>query len=416
MKSKISPTSPKNAIESKNDLDELYREPLKKIEKPRQKVTNGVWYLFFSALFGILGGVLGMLVLLSYGPDIPYLDKIISYGLTSPLYTVSVRNHQNAASADLTKLIAKNASAIVSIFEKKTVADDLTSAYQGWESRGNGFVLTNDGYIITTQNTATAKKDLVVITNDGALYTVDRNIIDPATHLAFLKVKATNLTTVGVAKLTDLAVADEIVLLKQNDLLQPPIVTSNSISSLTYADKLANSSGILSSDQFNRSILLSNQLAPYFDSALAFSLTGDIIGITIHGDRDVVIPFAEIKNIQENILNNTLPQRPILGVHYLTITSAVGLPSSMTQGLTKGVIITTDSEDTRPSIISKSPAQKAGLKKDDIILAVDKESIDATNDLADLILEHNPGDLITLSIVHNGKNSDVKITLDEQTN
>ena len=64
-------------------------------------------------------------------------------------------------------------------------------------------------------------------------------------------------------------------------------------------------------------------------------------------------------------------------------------------------------------VIKGSPAEKAGLKKDDIILAIDGVKIGSSTSLGTLLGEHSVGDTITLTVLRGGENITTQLTLAE---
>ncbi len=70
--------------------------------------------------------------------------------------------------------------------------------------------------------------------------------------------------------------------------------------------------------------------------------------------------------------------------------------------------------DDEPAVVPGSPADKAGLKENDIILEADGSRIDKNNPLVKIIQEHDVGDKITLKVSSKGEEKNIKVTLGER--
>jgi PDZ domain-containing secreted protein len=126
---------------------------------------------------------------------------------------------------------------------------------------------------------------------------------------------------------------------------------------------------------------------------------GEEVEITIRrkspaGDTDVNITMDRDKERTEVPVENMV-SRAFLGVHY-----------EMTYGEAIGSRINT--------VVSGTPAEKAALRKDDIITAVDGERLFVLEDLARIVSRHKPGDRVMLSILRDGKKREYPVTLGER--
>lgn len=148
------------------------------------------------------------------------------------------------------------------------------------------------------------------------------------------------------------------------------------------------------------------------------ALSGDVIGMnTAIASNAQGIGFAI--PLDEKIINRILNQvqqyghivRPYLGVRYVMITPEMNKQSNL--GTDTGAWIKADND--LPAVVSGTPAAKAGLKGGDIVLKVNGKTLNNTYALQDAVAEYNPGDTITLTILRDGKQQDVKVLLEERT-
>jgi serine protease Do len=185
-------------------------------------------------------------------------------------------------------------------------------------------------------------------------------------------------------------------------------VTSGIVSALnrpvTTSD--TGSSSFINAVQTDAAINPGNSGGPLLDSA------GQVIGVNTAVSQDAqgigfAIPIDVAKPIMQLAVDGKPLARPWIGVYYQPVTKQLAderdLPSD------SGVVI--DSTDNRPAVFPGSPAERAGLKEGDEIVAIDGEQIDADRDLAEQILRHMPGDKITLRVLRGDSTMEVDVTL-----
>ena len=140
---------------------------------------------------------------------------------------------------------------------------------------------------------------------------------------------------------------------------------------------------------------------------------GQVIGINTAVSTEAqglgfAIPIDVAKPIMQQAIDGEELVRPWIGVFYTPITPAIaeaeGLP------VENGALIGS-ATDGQSAIFPDSPAESAGLRDGDIIVAMDGEQITAEEDLATLILPHAPGDTITLRVLRESSTTEVEVTL-----
>jgi S1-C subfamily serine protease len=99
--------------------------------------------------------------------------------------------------------------------------------------------------------------------------------------------------------------------------------------------------------------------------------------------------------------------RPYVGVQYEELTPA--LANSLNISTTSGALVI--SSDGTPSVVSGSPADKAGLKDGDIITKVDSNTVTDITPLDEVVRTYNPGDSVTLTVIRGSKTLTISLTL-----
>jgi len=120
------------------------------------------------------------------------------------------------------------------------------------------------------------------------------------------------------------------------------------------------------------------------------------------------IPINDVQGLIKGILQQGKLLRPYLGVRYVAVDESFASQNSLS--VKQGAYVAAGG--SQPSIVSGSPAEKAGLKDKDIITKVDNTDIDATHSLTTIIGTKSVGDRVTLTIVREGKTITVPVTLE----
>jgi 2-alkenal reductase len=146
------------------------------------------------------------------------------------------------------------------------------------------------------------------------------------------------------------------------------------------------------------------------------NLSGQVIGVntaiagTDPGSGDVAqgigfaIPSNRARDIAVQILAHGSVQHPFIGITYRAIDTQ--LQASQNLSVDHGALVS--------KVTAGSPADKAGIKQGDIILALDNQDIDLDNTVFSLLSKHNPGDKVKLTVLRAGKNSTVEVTLGQR--
>jgi serine protease Do len=146
------------------------------------------------------------------------------------------------------------------------------------------------------------------------------------------------------------------------------------------------------------------------------NLDGQVIGMNTAmamGAENIgfAIPINDIENVYDSVKTNGRIVRPWLGVRYSMVDKSVADANNLKEDY--GALIVRGENPTDLAVIPGSPADKAGLAENDIILEVNGQKIDSNHPLVNAITGFKPGDEITLRVAHKGEEKDVKITLAE---
>lgn len=280
---------------------------------------------------------------------------------------------------------------------------------------GSGFIITSDGYIVTNKH---------VVTDDQAEYTVLLNderklpakvlARDPLSDLAILKIDAKNLPTVELGDSSNLKVGQSVIAIG-NALGEFRNTVSTGVISGLSRTVVAGGAGI-GSEQLIDVIQTDASINPGNSGGPLLNISGQVIGINtaiVQGAQNIgfAVPINEVKNSIESVKKNGRIVRPWLGVRYVQINKDLAQANKLP--VDYGALISRGEQPTDLAVIPGSPADKAGLVENDIILEIDGKKIDEKNPLANIINKHNVGDQITLKVLHRGETKEIKVKLEE---
>ena len=291
------------------------------------------------------------------------------------------------------EIYAKNVNSTVGIITS------INTNYFGYQTTaaasGSGFILTNDGYIVTNYHVVQDANEIKVTTYDNKSYDAELVGFDESNDLAVLKIDADDLTPVVLGDSDQLNVGDSVVAIG-NPLGELTFsLTSGSVSALDRNITINNSA--MNLIQTDCAINSGNSGGALFNSH------GEVIGITnakYSGDSSsasidnigFAIPINNVRDIVTSIIENGYIEKPYIGISVYN--------STYDQ---KGALVYSVEED--------SPADKAGLEADDVITAVDGKEISGYADLCSIISSGKEGDKFTLTVERDGKTIELKVTL-----
>ena len=293
-------------------------------------------------------------------------------------------------------------------------------------STGTGFVYKKEGstaYIMTNNHVISGGDSAKVIFSDGT--SADTQILGGETYsdIAVLTVSAASIKQVAT-----LGNTDKIKLGDTTFAVGAPLgdTYSGTVTKgiLSGKDRLvAVSFSGSNSDYYMKVLQTDAALNPGNSGGPLCNVNGEVIGVTslklteektssttsysVEG-MGFAIPIEDALSYAGIIEKGESVKRPYIGISMLDITDSYYLWQAgitLPKGVEKGVAIL--------EVVSSSPAEKAGLKKGDIITKLEKEEISSVAELRYELYKHNPGDKVTVTYNRNGKELTSEVTLEE---
>lgn len=302
--------------------------------------------------------------------------------------------------------------AVVSIvIEKATTRSNSLWGTDVQQGAGSGIIVSSDGYILTNKHVVKGASTVEVVLADGTSYT-DVKVVgsDPMNDVAFLKIA--NVKDLPVAELGDsttLKIGQHVIAIGNSLGQYQNTVTSGIISgkgrplSASDGESVESLTDLLQTDA---AINPGNSGGPLLNSA------GQVIGINTAIAEDAegigfAIPINAVKGALKGVLAGKPVERSYLGVRYVAIDAAVAKQHKLPVKVGAYVY----SDDSSPAVVSGSPADKAGIKKGDIIIKINDIEVGTRGGVASLIAEYAPGDTVDLTINRDGSERVVKVVL-----
>ncbi len=279
---------------------------------------------------------------------------------------------------------------------------------------GSGFIISNDGLIMTNKHVVYDKDALyTVLTNDGKKYDAKVLAQSPALDLAVVKIKAENLPIIFLGDSEGLRLGQTTIAIG-NALGEFRNTVSVGVVSGLARTIIASGGDMV--ETIEGVIQTSAAINPGNSGGPLLNLKGEVIGInvaTVSGAQNVsfAIPVNQAKKAIESVKKTGKIISPYLGVRYILISSELAKKEKLS--VDSGALIRGGSDG--PAIVKNSPAAKAGIQAKDVILEINGKKISQEHSLASLIQEYSVGDVITLKILRDGKETEIKVTLEERS-
>ena len=296
------------------------------------------------------------------------------------------------------------------------ITTSITTNYWGYKTSaaaaGSGFIVSENGYIVTNYHVVEDSTSITVSTYDGKSYDATLVGYDESNDLAVLKIDASGLTPVVMGDSDTLNVGDDVVAIG-NPLGELTFsLTKGSVSAL-------NREVTLSSDVTMNLIQTDAAINSGNSGGALFNMYGEVIGITNAkyssssyssaasiDNIGFAIPINSVRGIVSSIIEKGYVSTPYIGV-------TVGNVSQESQdyGLPKGAAIR--------SVEKGSPAEQAGLQANDIVTAVNGETISSYEELGKIISASEVGDALELTVYRlsedrEGKSVTLTVTVGER--
>ncbi len=280
--------------------------------------------------------------------------------------------------------------------------------------RGTGFFVSRDGYIVTNRHVV-ADEDAryKISTTDGKEYNATVIARDPVLDVAILKVSGNNFSYLNLGNSDALELGQSVIAIGfalgefQNS------ISTGVVSGLSRS--IVASGGTGGPEQLDRVIQTDAAINPGNSGGPLLDMAGKVVGVNVavaQGSQNVgfALPINSIKPVITSVRETGKIVRPYLGIRYIPVTEELQKTNNLP--VNYGILVRRGTNSTDLAVIPGSPADKAGIIENDIILEIDGERLDEDTSFANIIRTKNVGQTITLRILSRGQNKTVTAKLE----
>jgi Do/DeqQ family serine protease len=322
-----------------------------------------------------------------------------------------------ARAASYNDAVRKAVPAVVNIFTSKEIktplhpflndplfrdffGNRLENEPQREASLGSGVIVSSKGYILTNHHLIEAADEIEVALADGKKLRARTVGSDPDTDLAVLQVEGGSLPAITFGEADALRVGD-VVLAIGNPFRVGQTVTMGIVSALGRSQ--------LNITTFENFIQTDAAINPGNSGGALIDTAGNLVGINTAiysrsgGSMGIgfAIPASSARNVMEQIIQTGSVVRGWIGVEAQEITPEIA--ESFRLSSTNGVLIA--------GVLRGGPAERAGLKPGDILVAIEGSPVKDPNSMLNLVAALVPGKPVAIQLRRESKNLEIQVTV-----
>lgn len=271
------------------------------------------------------------------------------------------------------------------------------------QGAGSGVIISADGYIVTNNHVVDGADKIEVVLNDKRSFEAKLVGTDPTTDIALLKVEATGLHALAFANSDNVRVG-EWVLAVGNPFNLTSTVTAGIVSAKSRHVGINTSSMAIESF-----IQTDAAVNPGNSGGALVNTSGELIGINTaiasptgsFSGYSFAVPSNIAQKVAQDLMTYGEVQRAMLGVTIQEVDATMA--SELKLSKPEGVLVL--------GLSDGGAAKEAGVRERDVIVRLDDEAVNSVPDLQSRVAQHRPGDTVKLTVVRDGKEKEVVVTL-----
>lgn len=272
---------------------------------------------------------------------------------------------------------------------------------------GSGVIISADGYIVTNNHVVEESTKLKVKLNDGRTFDAKLVGTDPTADVALIKIEADDLPTIPFGKSDDLRLGEWVLAIGSPFDLQSTITAG-------IVSAKARQLGVIPNEMRVESFIQTDAAVNPGNSGGALVNTrGELVGINTviksstgtYMGYSFAVPESIVRKVVVDLKEYGMVQRAMLGISYRAIDDRFIEEEGKELGIeqTGGLYVA--------SVVNDSAAAEAGIRKGDIITAIDGVKTDDASTMMEKMAQHRPNDKITVTVKRNGSAKDIEVTL-----
>jgi serine protease Do len=271
-------------------------------------------------------------------------------------------------------------------------------------SLGSGVIVSKDGYILTNNHVVDGSDKLTVQLQDKKKYTAKVVGRDPQTDIAVIKINADNLPVASLGNSDNVKVGQWVLAIGN------PFNLMHTVTAGIISAKGRSSMNLADYEDF---IQTDASINPGNSGGALADLDGNVIGINTaiyspNGAGNVGIGFSVPINMAKNVMNSLIANGKV-SRGYLGL-----VPQDIDDNLAKALNLKTTDGSLVGDVSSGGPADKAGIKRGDIITAFNGTKVTSSTQLRNLVAAAKVGSSAKVELLRDGKDKEVAVTLAER--
>lgn len=342
----------------------------------------------------------------------------LATGLVKPDATKTITdNRQTLVSQQgdiLSDVYKKVSPSTVSITTRAVDASQRFFAPQVQEGAGSGIIISKDGYVMTNKHVVPDGTNTITVILAGGKQYTDVKVVgfDPSNDIAFLKINGVNdLPPVTLGDSSQIQPGQQVAAIGNALGLFRNSVTSGIISGVGRPVQADDGSGS-AAEQLEGMLQTDAAINPGNSGGPLVNLKGEVIGMNTAVAQDAqgigfAIPINAARGEIASMIKSGKITKAYLGVRYISLDAEAA--AQLNSKTDKGALIR--GSGNTPGVVSGSPADKAGLRDDDVIIKVGDQDITPENGLATQLAQYNPGDKVDIVVLRGGNQQKVTVSL-----
>jgi len=267
---------------------------------------------------------------------------------------------------------------------------------------GSGVIVSENGYILTNNHVVKGAEEIKVVLADKREFKGKIVGTDPRTDLAVVKINAKDLPAARLGDSSKLRIGDVVLAVGTpfglNQSITMGIVSAVGRSNVGIADleDFIQTDAAINPGNSGGALVNTNGEVVGINTAI-FSTSGGYMGVGF------AIPTDMAKTVMESIIKHGKVIRGWLGVSIQNVTPE--LAKSLNLKEAKGALVA--------EVVSDSPADKAGIKRGDVIVALNGKAVEDSTALRNMVSAAAPGTIIKIDLIREGKSQSLSVTLAE---
>ncbi|MFW0862284.1 MAG: S1C family serine protease [Candidatus Komeilibacteria bacterium] len=379
-----------------------------------QQALNWTAVVIVSLLFGLVAGFFGSWWQIRMRPGWLYTDTKTGPEISEILDLAAKQNDNIKNSFDnITTQNLSNQVVLIYANNYSAKADEWDLLYTDDNLKGNGLIITSDGWIVTSKAVIDdVNDDFLIITNDRQGYEPIDFVVDSYNDLVFVKIDKGDLSPITIKSADNTKFSDDLLVLRNTLKFNQPLQLHTKLIAKDYAVVEDGTDFLHSTDYNDTYLVIKDVLLDSFVGAPLANSNGDVIGMVI-GEDKAINGFNLQVTVRNFLSSEAMVNHNSLGIHYIDLAEVVGLTADLHQGYNKGALVYGNEDLDKAAVMEDSTAAGAKLVSGDIILKVNDQAIESGTSLNKVLQEYPLGSTVTLSVLRaGGETEDIILTLD----